>query len=301
MARPLRIQAPGLIYHVTSRGNAKMLIFLDDTERRKFLRLLGQTFKRQDVECYAYCLMSNHYHLVIKTLKANLSLTMQILNSAYAEWWNKRRRRVGHVLQGRFDSPVVQDGDYFLNACRYVVRNPVRAGLVAAPGEWPWSSYLATVGRRRPPAFLKSNLVLAAFHESSRAAAVGRYCAFVGAPDADSEPLPTTSVIGDDDYIDQFSDWFVSASEEVPARERTTRPTLDSLFSGAVTRAQRNAQAIEATQFGYSVPIIARYLDVDPSTIYKVVRAARVVSAVELGTRVPAMAPKPGKTPTFQI
>ena len=280
MARPLRIQAPGLIYHVTARGNAKMSIFLDATDRRTFFRLLARTFTRQDVQCFAYCLMSNHYHLVIKTLQANLSLTMQILNSAYAEWWNKRRRRVGHVLQGRFDAQVVQDGVYFLNACRYVVRNPVVAGMTAAPDEWPWSSYLATAGRRRPPSFLKTDAVLAAFHEVSRAAAVRRYCAFVGAPDADSEPLPATAVIGDDDYIDQFSDWFVSASEEVPARERTTRPTLESLFSGAVTRRRRNAQAIEATQFGYSVVVIARHLDVDPSTVYKVVRASRAALVV---------------------
>src|SRR5262245_25791881 len=130
-----------------------MPVFVDAIERCMFLRLLARMCGRCEVECYAYCLMTNHYHLVIKTLRANLSLAMQRLNSAYAGWWNKRHGRVGHVFQGRFGSQVVQDGDYFLMACRYVVRNPVSADLVASPEVWRWSSYRATAGFSRAPAF----------------------------------------------------------------------------------------------------------------------------------------------------
>src|SRR5262245_26908051 len=208
MARPLRIQAAGLTYHITARGNAKMPIFVDAIERRTFLRLLARACGRRGVECHAYCLMTNHYHLVIKTLRPNLSLTMQRLNSAYAEWWNKRRQRVGHVFQGRFGSQVVQDGDYFLTVCRYVVRNAVAADMVTSLEAWPWSSYRATAGLSRVPAFLKPDVLLRLFGAKDRRTAMRRYRAFVCAPDAGADSLPEGPVVGDDAFVDQFNEWF---------------------------------------------------------------------------------------------
>src|SRR5262249_31646857 len=143
-------------------------IFCDAVDRRCFLRMFADVCASHRLECYAYCLMSNHYHIVLKTLEANLSHAFQVLNSGYAIWWNKRRKRVGHLLQGRFDSPVVQDGAYLLNVCRYVARNPVVAGLVREPDAWRWSSYRATVGLAPAPAFLKRDGVLRLFDADSR-------------------------------------------------------------------------------------------------------------------------------------
>jgi putative transposase len=130
VSRPLRILDAGALYHVVARGNAKMAIYHDDVDRRRFLTILETVVEQHQIECHAYCLMSNHYHLVIRTLEPNLSPAIQYLNGVYAQWWNKRHKRVGHVLQGRFKAQLMQREGYFLEACRYVVLNPVRAGLV---------------------------------------------------------------------------------------------------------------------------------------------------------------------------
>jgi REP-associated tyrosine transposase len=298
MARPLRIQEPGLTYHVTARGNARMVIFANAGERRRFLRLFANLCERHTIDCYAYVLMSNHYHLVIKTHDANLSRTIQTLNGDYARWWNRQHGRVGHLFQGRFDSPVVQDGHYLLTVCRYVVRNPVAAGMVVSPEDWPWSSYRATAGLVRAPAFLKPDAVLRLFDADSRRAALRRYRAYVSAADAAADRLPKTSVIGDDDYVERFSDHFIAASREVPSRQRTTRPTLHMLLAEAVTRDRRNAQAAEAVRFGYSVVSVARFLGVNPSTIYRAVRADEASHReAETGT----LAPDCGKTPICKL
>src|SRR5262245_63741018 len=160
MSRSLRILADGALYHVVARGNAKMAIYYDDVDRRRFLKTLETVADRYRIECHAYCLMPNHYHLVLRTLKPNLSAAMQYLNSVYAQWWNQRHMRVGHVLQGRFKAQLVQRDGHFLEACRYVVLNPVRAGLVARIEDWTWSSYRATAGIGSPPRWLTTALIL---------------------------------------------------------------------------------------------------------------------------------------------
>src|SRR5512143_538242 len=121
-----------------------MSIYLDDLDRLEFLRLLGRAFAAHAVDCHAYCLMDNHYHVVITTNEANLSVAIQQVNSPFAQWWNGRHCRPGHVFQGRFGAQVIQDEGYLLTAARYVVLNPVRAGVVPGPEQWPWSSYRAT-------------------------------------------------------------------------------------------------------------------------------------------------------------
>jgi REP element-mobilizing transposase RayT len=133
MARPLRIEFPGAIYHVTSRGNAQASIFLDDIGRSAFLAVLGLTMRRFNVICHAYCLMTNHFHLLLETPDANLSKAMRQFNSVYTQAFNRRHGRVGHVLQGRFKSIVVDRDAYLLELCRYIVLNPVRAGMVKEP------------------------------------------------------------------------------------------------------------------------------------------------------------------------
>ena len=152
MARQLRLEYPGALYHLTARGNEQQPIFHDDVDRQQFLQLFGYEILQQRWRCYAYCLMGNHYHLLIETPGPNLSRGMRRLNGSYTQRFNWRHQRVGHLLQGRFKSLVVERETYLLELCRYVVLNPVRAGMVATPADWPWSSYGATAGLRTPPA-----------------------------------------------------------------------------------------------------------------------------------------------------
>lgn len=150
MARPLRLQVPAGIFHVTARGNGRADIYLDDRDRTTFLADLRTTVERQDWACLAYCLMPNHFHLLVRTSRPNLSAGMQRLNGVYAQRFNRRHDRVGHVFQGRFHAALVQRETHLHETLRYVALNPVRAGFCAAPSDWAWSSHRAVLGRAAP-------------------------------------------------------------------------------------------------------------------------------------------------------
>jgi putative transposase len=138
MARPLRIEFAGALYHVTARGNAQQDICADDADRRQFLDLLGHTVHRHDWYCHAYCLMGNHYHLLVETSTPTLAKGMKFLNGTYTQHFNRRHLRVGHVFQGRYKAILVQKETYLLELARYIVLNPVRAQMVRSAKEWPW-------------------------------------------------------------------------------------------------------------------------------------------------------------------
>jgi putative transposase len=161
MARPLRIEFPGALYHVTSRGNERRSIFRSDHDRRTFLTLLGQAAKRFRWSITAYVLMTNHFHPVIQTPEPNLSRGMQWLNGTYAAWFNHRHQRVGHLFQGRFHAFLVEQETYFAELLRYVVLNPVRANLAEGPEDFRWSSYRATAGLDAAPEWLDVAAALA--------------------------------------------------------------------------------------------------------------------------------------------
>lgn len=163
MARPLRIEFPGAIYHVTSRGNEKRRIFKSDGDRRAFLDFLGKTAKRFGWSITAWVLMTNHFHLVIQTPKPNLSRGMHWLNGSYAGWFNHQYRRCGHLFGGRFKAFLIDKEAYFTEVLRYVVLNPVRAGLAPRPEAYRWSSYRTTAGLESAPEWLDSNAALAPF------------------------------------------------------------------------------------------------------------------------------------------
>ena len=142
MARPLRIEFPGAIYHVTSRGDRREPIFEDDEDRRALLDVVAQAMSRFDADMVSYCLMGNHYHFVLGTRQANLSRLMRHINGVYTQRYNRRHGKAGHLFQGRFKAILVDRDAYLQEVCRYVELNPVRAGLVAAASDWEWSSYL---------------------------------------------------------------------------------------------------------------------------------------------------------------
>ncbi|MEC4890009.1 MAG: transposase [Nitrospira sp.] len=193
MARQLRLEYPGALYHLTARGNEQQSIFHDDTDRQHFLTLLGREILQQRWRCYAYCLMGNHYHLLLDTPEPNLSRGMRRLNGSYTQRFNWRHQRVGHLLQGRFKSIVVERESYLLELCRYVVLNPVRAGMVSTPEEWAWSSYGATAGVSTAPPWLNVASVLELF-EADQARARQAYRQFVA--DGIGRPSPWSEITG---------------------------------------------------------------------------------------------------------
>jgi len=163
MPRPTRPQFPGAIYHVTTRGNRKEAIFTDTRDRLRFLQLLEQIVTSLEWRCHTYCLMSNHYHVLVQTPDANISRGMHRLNGVYAKWFNWRHGFEGHLFERRFHSKLVEGQAQLLELTRYIVLNPVRAGLVANAGDWRWSSYNAIVGNAPQPAFLTTGWVLSMF------------------------------------------------------------------------------------------------------------------------------------------
>jgi REP element-mobilizing transposase RayT len=160
MARPLRLDFPGAVYHITARGDRQGLIFEDDADRATFIELLAREIKQQGWLLYAFCLLGNHYHLLLETPEPNLVRGMRHLNGIYTQAFNRRHGRSGHVLQGRYKAIVVDPDTYLRELCRHVVLNPVRAGMVASPADWPWSSYLPTAGETVCPDWLAAQHVL---------------------------------------------------------------------------------------------------------------------------------------------
>jgi REP element-mobilizing transposase RayT len=161
--RPLRLQAAGARYHITTHSNFGRVAFRHDFERAQFLALLDATVQRCGWSCHSYCLLSTHYHLVVVTPEPNIAIGMQYLNGRYAQWANWARNERGHIFEGRYYSVHVETDAHAAEVHRYIAMNPVRAGLVRDPEDWPWSSLPATLGRKRRPAFLDVDAVLGEF------------------------------------------------------------------------------------------------------------------------------------------
>jgi len=170
MAREPRVVEPGGIYHVTSRGNNREVVYFTEDDFSTFLRLLDGVTRRYGWVVLAYCLMTNHYHLVVQLPFDGLSRGMQSLNGRFARRMNARHGRVGHLFQNRFYAEQIQREAHLLEAARYVVLNPVRARLVRRPDEWRWSSYRASAGLELAPPFLAVDEVLGEFGPRPRQA-----------------------------------------------------------------------------------------------------------------------------------
>lgn len=268
MARPLRLQFPGGIYHVTARGNDRQPIFADDVDCARFLAVLASVVSRYRVRCHAYCLMVNHYHLLLETPGANLSPAMRQLNGVYTQRFNRRHERCGHVLQGRFGAQVVDGSAYLHEVCRYIVLNPVRAGLVPHPREWPWSSFRATAGEAPVPDFLTVGWVLALRGAPHPIAAARGYMRFIEEALSRSEdPLgrfDSKPAVGDAAFVRGLDTHRGAAarSPEIPRVQRlASRPTLAQIFAGVEARADRDAHAVAAVRdHGYAMREVADFL-----------------------------------------
>lgn len=170
MVRPLRIEYPGALYHVMSRGNAYRDIYLDNIDRNFFLGNLANCIETYNLVCHAYCLMGNHYHLLIETPEGNLSKAMRDINGIYTQWFNWKNQTIGHLLQGRYKAYVIEKEAYFLAVARYIVNNPIAKNIVRSPDNWEWSNFCATSGIIVPPPWLERNFTLSLFSEEKNEA-----------------------------------------------------------------------------------------------------------------------------------
>ena len=276
MARPLRLEFEGAIYHVTARGDRREPIFHDDSDRRMLLSIVGQAMERFDAKVYAYCLMENHYHIVPRTHQPNLSRLMRHINGVYTQAYNRRHAQVGHLFQGRFKALLVDKDAYFLEVCRYVDLNPVRAGTVRQPGDWPWSSYRAHIGQAPAASWLDSS----ALHQqlSSRSAqGPQRYARFVAAGRGVrlwDVALNSQIYLGDAQFVRNMQKRAGSSHDrEIPKAQR--RPPARPL-SWYLTQHDRNtAIAMAYREGGHTQTAIAN------ATGLSVSRVSRLVSLGE--------------------
>jgi putative transposase len=289
VSRPLRLQLPGGIYHVTARGNARRAIFEDDDDCARFLIVLASTVARYRVLCHAYCLMGNHYHLLVQTPEPNLSVAMRQLNGVYTQRFNRRHERCGHVLQGRFGAQLVDGESYLREVCRYIVLNPVRASLVAHPGEWKWSSFCATAGQTTAPGFLSVDWVRSLSGASNQTEAMRRFVSFVeagiGAPESAVEKFRSKSVMRDgaltEELVDQCRE-AVRCTEFPRAQRFGSRPPLARIFEKVTSRADRNARAVAAVRdHGYTMKEIADVLGLHYITVSRALARADGPPATE--------------------
>ena len=236
MARPLRIQYAGALYHVTARGNERRPVFRDDVDRDLWMGQLGTVAARFPLRVCAYVMMPNHYHLLVETSEPNLSAAMRQLNGVYTQIFNRRHRRVGHLFQGRFHAIVVDKNSYLLELTRYIHLNPVRVGEVRDPELFAWSSAACYVGRRPSPAFLQIDDVLALF-ASRRNLAQERYRLFLseglGAQERPWEHIVGQTLLGDQSFVERHTAGLkgVPADLNVPAlRQLRPRPALAAVL-----------------------------------------------------------------------
>lgn len=278
MSRPLRIEFPGAIHHVTSRGNARKKIFMDDTDRETFLATLGWVVERFGWLCHAYCLMDNHFHLLIETSAANLSAGMRQLNGVYTQRFNRLHKRAGHLFQGRFKAILVERDNYLLELSRYIVLNPVRARMVTSVEQYPWSSYPATVGAAPMPAGLTIDWLLSQFAKS-RAVSRKRYAAFVEEGIGGKKPwseLKGQVLLGSEQFVEKMTPLLEehAAAREVPKEQRLLhRPALEKLFADTQTRAVRNSLIAKCyLEYGYTLTDIASALGLHYATVSRIIK-----------------------------
>ena len=277
MARPPRIEFAGALYHITARGNASAAIFVGDADRRDFLSILERSVERCGWLCHAYCLMSNHYHLLVETPQASLSRGMRHLNGVYTQRFNRRRGRAGHVFQGRYKAILVEKEAYLLELARYVVLNPVRAGLARRAGDWPWSSFPATAGCAVSPSWLTTGWILGQFGRQ-RKVVQKKYAKFVEEGKMAAGPwdgLRHQILLGGEDFVREFRYGLAgdgALRKILLAQRPPAARSLAEYQAGAMHRGEAMARAYASG--AYSLAAIAGHFGVHYSTVSRAVKRA---------------------------
>jgi len=276
MSRPLRIEFSNALYHITSRGNRREDIYLDDEDRNAFLQILAQVCDRFNWVCHSYCLMSNHYHLMIETPEANLSQGMRQLNGVYTQSFNRNHGRDGHVFQGRYKAILVQKDSYLLELSRYIVLNPVRAGMVPAVEDWRWSSYHSTVGMAEAPGWLSIDWLLSCFAKSKKLA-MDKYVQFVSEGKGRASPwgeLRKQIYLGDEAFVEEMQarvEPDVDLSEIPSNQKRKLAKPVGDYLDQAESRNEGIYRAYQSG--GYSMKAIADAIGLHYSSVSKVIKS----------------------------
>lgn len=278
MARPLRIEYSGAIYHLTSRGNERKDVFRDDEDRQTFLSILHRVNKRYNWVCHAYCLMANHYHLLIETPDGNVSLGMRQLNGVYTQAFNRRHRRTGHLFQGRYKAILIQKESHLLEVSRYIVLNPLRAGAVATPGDWTWSSYRAMAGKEKPHPCLSTEWILKQFSgDREKAQKEYRKFALEGIrKESIWAGLRGQVLLGGVAFVEGLIDHFKKHKNipEIPKGQRfANRPELGKIFTEGVLRdrGRRDQKVEEAVErHGYTQRQLADFLGLHFTSVSRI-------------------------------
>ena len=284
MARQLRTEFPGAIYHVYSRGNNKKSIFLDDIDRQKFLKTLSKVIIQHNYICYGYCIMGTHYHLILETPDGNISHGMHLMHSTYAQYFNMRHDCVGHVFQGRFHSILVQRESYLLELCRYIILNPIRAGLVKHPGNYKWSSFNEMIGTfKQKDRIVGSEWILSHFGAEPNEARKN-YIDFV--LDGVDKASPFSHVVsniflGNKEFLSSLENNLKSLKNRkgIPREQcYVYRPTLSELFdhSEFFTKEFRNKVIFRAySAYGYRQTDISAHINLHRITINNIIKTER--------------------------
>jgi putative transposase len=280
MARRRRIQFPGAVYHVMSRGNRKSMIVDDDDDRRRFMDRLSEAAEKYEVRVYAGCLMGTHYHILLDTPRGNLSEFVCELNSGYSKSFNRRHQRVGHTFEQRFESVVVQREKFLRRAARYIVLNPVEAGLCPDAADWRWSTYRATAGLEDAPSWLHLDWLRWAFRAESLADGQRRYQEYVRDRTGLSWSYDLRTTLGTPRFVKAVGRFLEASGRDdwIPLDCRyRAQPSLEKIFSTEeLSIRSRDALILAAhVTHGYRQADIARFLSVERSTVSKAVRRAR--------------------------
>lgn len=277
MARSLRIEYEGAFHHVTSRGNHQSNIFDDDEDRQSFLNVFTDIVSQLGWICHGYCLMSNHYHLIIETPHANLSKGMRQLNGVYTQSYNRRHGKVGHLFQGRYKSIIVDAQAYLLELSRYVVLNPVRAGMVKDISEWSWSSYRSMIGDDTAPDFLSVEMILSQFSEQKDKAKY-LYAGFVAegvGKESIWSNLTQQVFLGHNDFVSTAQTKAKGSFDNNIPRVQQLAPAKP-LHAIADSHKTRNDAIVAAYQSGaYSYSQIADYFNIHFTTVGRIVRGSK--------------------------
>ena len=240
MARPLRIEYPGAYYHITSRGNEKKDIFKNQYDRKKFLSYLDSATQRYSAMIHVYCLMNNHYHLLMETPLGNLSQIMRHINGAYTSYFNKKHQRAGHLFQGRYKAILVNADEYAKELSCYIHLNPVKAEFAKKPERYPWSSYCYYIGREKAPGWLVRDFILGYFgkRESS---AMRAYSKFVGSRNDQNYISPLkdvvgSTILGNTEFVREIKDKYLKDKKKdrnLPAMMTLTKKvTIEEIEKG---------------------------------------------------------------------
>lgn len=288
MSRPLRIEFPGAIYHVTSRGDRREPIYHDDEDRVAQIDVIARAMERFDAQVLAYCQMDNHFHLVLHTRRANLSRLMRHVNGVYTQAFNRRHGLTGHLFQGRFKAILVDREAYLLELCRYVELNPVRAGMVGDAGAWRWSSYRAHVGETAAQEWLDTAGLHAyllgrpAVTAADRQRAARRYAELVASAPQRSlwdDGLTQQIYLGDASFVasmQALAGTQRTTNAEVPRQQRSAPRELHHWLASQPTR---EAALLHAhREGGLTMTAIARELGLS------VARVSQLIARAERGS-----------------